>query len=675
MSGTIALQQRLLNAPSQLLDALSKGEDALLVFEKLWEVLGAELPQLVQATPHDNEISHYAYSTASQISTLVESISALNHNSDCITISLLSEAQCALRQFTLDEACAQEPSQMSHRNSSALSPLSSVSPPPYVEPAYSWLMDNLHNPYPPLHVKKALAARTDMSVRDISKWFKEVRRSIGWVDICITYFQGSRPLAIEAATQVLIEEHLNRSPSMEVQVEFLSLQGRASCLYFNNDGEAQLSHSSNPSSRRSSMTPALESCRESSPERSELANTPVLGGTNSTPPLCKSNGVVDQPEWQVRCAENCARSYHLLTAVIRNHITADILPGCTPDTLSLADVPGVSSPPCSSESKTVSDMPSFVPEATGIRSRKRRLSDAGVQPPVKRTRGLPVRPRLQAVSDPLPRSMALDVECLTPEWIAGFSVAPVAEIVSHPDSSDPVIMQARTSDASAYENATPEMKEFIHAMVHSSTESATTPIPLVSSMEHMESLEEELFVPAIDIHASDTYARKLVMSPLQSQSADLPPNSQLPLPLDGTLVPDDLLRSFASSPSFSGGSSAASSTPPMTPSLPTPADATSSCISSSNLDAPDFREPLAQTHADPNIFDCNPEVDSTFSEYIDWNVYGEDDALPQTPSKQKASSTFHITYPLHVCDRNPYPWLNRFRGATGFAPQFLAITA
>ncbi|CAL1694994.1 unnamed protein product [Somion occarium] len=638
MSGTIALQQRLLNAPSQLLDALSKGEDALLVFEKLWEVLGAELPQLVQATPHDNEISHYAYSTASQISTLVESISALNHNSDCITISLLSEAQCALRQFTLDEACAQEPSQMSHRNSSALSPLSSVSPPPYVEPAYSWLMDNLHNPYPPLHVKKALAARTDMSVRDISKWFKEVRRSIGWVDICITYFQGSRPLAIEAATQVLIEEHLNRSPSMEVQVEFLSLQGRASCLYFNND--------------------ALESCRESSPERSELANTPVLGGTNSTPPLCKSNGVVDQPEWQVR-----------------NHITADILPGCTPDTLSLADVPGVSSPPCSSESKTVSDMPSFVPEATGIRSRKRRLSDAGVQPPVKRTRGLPVRPRLQAVSDPLPRSMALDVECLTPEWIAGFSVAPVAEIVSHPDSSDPVIMQARTSDASAYENATPEMKEFIHAMVHSSTESATTPIPLVSSMEHMESLEEELFVPAIDIHASDTYARKLVMSPLQSQSADLPPNSQLPLPLDGTLVPDDLLRSFASSPSFSGGSSAASSTPPMTPSLPTPADATSSCISSSNLDAPDFREPLAQTHADPNIFDCNPEVDSTFSEYIDWNVYGEDDALPQTPSKQKASSTFHITYPLHVCDRNPYPWLNRFRGATGFAPQFLAITA
>lgn len=59
--------------------------------------------------------------------------------------------------------------------------------------------------------------------------------------------------------------------------------------------------------------------------------------------------------------------------------------------------------------KVAPPTPSLNPPTPSI-NRKRRLSDGSTQGAPKRPRGLPVGPRLQAVSDPLPKSNALDFQ-------------------------------------------------------------------------------------------------------------------------------------------------------------------------------------------------------------------------------------------------------------------------
>ncbi|PBL00543.1 hypothetical protein ARMGADRAFT_1159869 [Armillaria gallica] len=70
---------------------------------------------------------------------------------------------------------------------------------PYIEPAYRWLADNLHNPYPTREVRAKICRETNTPRKDLDNWFTNARRRIGWNNL-LKSFNGDRDRLVEAAT-------------------------------------------------------------------------------------------------------------------------------------------------------------------------------------------------------------------------------------------------------------------------------------------------------------------------------------------------------------------------------------------------------------------------------------------------------------------------------------------
>ena len=77
--------------------------------------------------------------------------------------------------------------------------------PPYIRPAYTWLLSNLHNPYPSKETKVTIAEESSSSPKDIDNWFINVRRRIGWNKLRSKHFENKRSLIIDAATRFFKE--------------------------------------------------------------------------------------------------------------------------------------------------------------------------------------------------------------------------------------------------------------------------------------------------------------------------------------------------------------------------------------------------------------------------------------------------------------------------------------
>jgi len=117
--------------------------------------------------------------------------------------------------------------------------------PPYVELAYTWLLNHLHNPYPSKDVKSSIARDTRCSFKDIDNWFINVRKRIGWNALRIKHYENKRSKIVEAAThfkEVRQTSHHGPYPTHISDVEpmaghhpeFESIEIRARELYSDN---------------------------------------------------------------------------------------------------------------------------------------------------------------------------------------------------------------------------------------------------------------------------------------------------------------------------------------------------------------------------------------------------------------------------------------------------------
>ncbi|KAF8832115.1 hypothetical protein HHX47_DHR1001092 [Lentinula edodes] len=69
------------------------------------------------------------------------------------------------------------------RSPSPSSQLPSGNLPSYIPPSYTWLLSNLHNPYPSTTIRDTIASTTNTPRRLIDAWFVDVRRRIGWTNL------------------------------------------------------------------------------------------------------------------------------------------------------------------------------------------------------------------------------------------------------------------------------------------------------------------------------------------------------------------------------------------------------------------------------------------------------------------------------------------------------------
>lgn len=318
----------------------------------------------------------------------------------------------------------------------------------YLPPAYEWLLANLHNPYPTAEVKDRIASRAACSVASLNSWFTSVRRRIGWTFICREHFRNRRADAVGAAFCVLVKEDPSRVVPSEVAEAFLTMKKTAQRLYTSTFAEGPfaidphevvngVSESDNPHSddsskdtqelerqvgsdedlfdrpfsrrtlnsptanpfhrpsRSPSPVPTLESSYSSESDGADDVNPPIVTGQKRS--VCSQDGS------DLDHGRGCAGKRRRISVV--SDCNAEV---SDRNIVPLTWTPGNESSPNSPKaSLQVTSMPG--------RTRKRRLSATDRQSHPKRPQGVPNGPRVQAVSDPLPKSSA--TESSIDDWL------------------------------------------------------------------------------------------------------------------------------------------------------------------------------------------------------------------------------------------------------------------
>lgn len=103
--------------------------------------------------------------------------------------------------------------------------------PTFVPLAYTWLLQNLHHPYPSLETKSSIAAKSNGSLSSIGAWFTSVRRRMGWTAICRNHFRNCRTDTLDAAYRALVKEDPERRLSSEITQAFMEMKVTTECLY------------------------------------------------------------------------------------------------------------------------------------------------------------------------------------------------------------------------------------------------------------------------------------------------------------------------------------------------------------------------------------------------------------------------------------------------------------
>ncbi|KDQ31622.1 A mating type protein [Pleurotus ostreatus PC15] len=486
----------LLQAEENLLDSLAdSSSNALDSFRKSWSSFYTTL----KTVPLDDETVGLAHTTASRVATLAESLLKFHNENQSATVDFKSDLEDLLEH--LDIADDGEPVS----NSSPVSTLhqppilkqvqrASYQPPTYIEPAYKWLLKNVHNPYPSKETKELLSRRTATSVQNIDAWFLNARRRIGWTTISKKFFGGSKADTVAAAFRALSDDpklYANAAESEEdhtplpgnIQMAFVEMEDAAKGLYSQKFSKSQLASkldgmlkdmTDNDRERRRMdrgkekaaekakrelerrerqaqeaerrWKEAEEAYPSPSPEPDILKRrfeTPssVDGqdDEDTTPPTPvagrKRASSEDSTDEREPVNERPAKRSRIFSSSSSCPSVDSLFPSRQDSFELLPSSPSssaCSTPPPSTPSE---DSPTSLPQNTATPKRMRRLSDADAEPRPKRPMPL-VRPRLQVVSDPLPKSLSsVSISTPSPSQADEFAIFNLSQFLEAPSAA------------------------------------------------------------------------------------------------------------------------------------------------------------------------------------------------------------------------------------------------
>jgi hypothetical protein len=219
------IRQRFQQAEDALLDSISLGEASLMAFESSWDSLYTDYSRCLSAKAlSDNTIS-VANSVASRVVTITNCFFDFQKTHVESTNRFLDSLGSILDD--LNRVTISSPSMLAAQN--AQSTESSL--PSFIEPAYKWLLSNIHNPYPSSNMKASIARSSGCSMNSVAVWFGSARRRIGWTAICRKYFNNCRADTVDAASRALVKEDPARVLPHTVFHDFLQMKAAAHELY------------------------------------------------------------------------------------------------------------------------------------------------------------------------------------------------------------------------------------------------------------------------------------------------------------------------------------------------------------------------------------------------------------------------------------------------------------
>jgi C-terminal domain of homeodomain 1/Homeobox KN domain len=299
--------------------------------------------------------------------------------------------------------------------------------PPYIRPAYTWLLSNLHNPYPSKETKTTIAEESGSSPKDVDNWFINVRRRIGWNKLRSKHFENKRSLIVDAATrffkevpQALHSSTSSIDPKTNYDSEFKSIENTARDLYPQKLFETPLATKLDESGRdltAEAKDRAQVECSEGqreaeelqrlyayptperSPERSPEASAASLPIQDITPASSRKrrNPDRDSPDIEDCCDGPPKRCRYIIFSTFNFNIGIDSLFF----RLNSNQLPVMTRHQITRQKNDCIIIPPSIPVAPSGK-RKRRLSDAGYDGTPKRPHNALAVPRLQTVSDPFP---------------------------------------------------------------------------------------------------------------------------------------------------------------------------------------------------------------------------------------------------------------------------------
>nr|AOC97536.1 HD1 protein [Volvariella volvacea] len=405
------LRTRLLRIDANICDALSTEKpEALDTFQEEWLSIVDQLSTLIDADSLPEDMINLAHVISTRVLRITEAWIALQEESEKIQASFNAQ----LDAIALDDSVNENTTAPSARCQTDATSISAPSPPAYISVAYTWLLQNLHNPYPSMRVKDSIAKSTGTNRKDIEAWFVDARKRIGWNALRKELFNNKMADIVAAATAFYLHREY-----VEGAERFVKIRSKAQALYSAKVAATPLAtdielNGSNIDTRhrndgQESVLVAYPSPASSPSGSPEPLETPDPTGLSSR-----------HLDIQPLLVANVASSTEA-----HKSISIQGLPSPAPSPRSPNEY--LLSEPLTPPVPPVSMTPD---NSRRLQSRKRRLSDADVDSTAKRTRYVP-----QATTKPLsnPES-SFDLD----EWLQQTFNIPNSVTVDEPDLHGPM---------------------------------------------------------------------------------------------------------------------------------------------------------------------------------------------------------------------------------------------
>ena len=219
-----SILHRLLSIDEAFFSAIST-RDGLQTFHKTWSKLTRDIGEAVGTQALSANTMNVAHSIAERIAIVADSFLDFTQECEGINSRLEQDLGEIFSKISFGEAPTSPPAP---QQAVAL-PSSSL--PPYIQPAYAWLLSNLHNPYPSKKVRNDIALQTGNSYHSIDSWFIDTRRKIGWSKLRKTRFSNKRVDAVDAATRFFLECDPKRPLDPNLELEFAGIESSTKDLY------------------------------------------------------------------------------------------------------------------------------------------------------------------------------------------------------------------------------------------------------------------------------------------------------------------------------------------------------------------------------------------------------------------------------------------------------------
>ena len=232
-----ALHERLVRAEQHFLLAVaSNDEGSLKVFFQEWSQLARDIRNTKAAGRLDDSTAHLL----SKVSQAIEGMTGCMLESGILQESLT----CSISELILDLPSSDSSSASRHTQNIApyhllFSDLSSSISSKILGQkklldsyAYSWLMQNIHYPYPNSMQMQIISDVSGASTTQVELWFQEARDSIGWNKLSRDFFAGSVNAMVTAARRVYLER--DKNISFDITFAFTAVKAFAEMLFLEN---------------------------------------------------------------------------------------------------------------------------------------------------------------------------------------------------------------------------------------------------------------------------------------------------------------------------------------------------------------------------------------------------------------------------------------------------------